>query len=142
MRRRPINMMRGGRVLGYAEGGAANMSPNAGFLAPGNIDLNSRPVVRNPDGSISTVRSMSAEFDGREHLIPTISDDGRVLSHDAAIDQYKNTGRHLGIFDNPGNATDYAESLHRDQERMYAPRASGGRAVRRPRNMMKGGRVL
>lgn len=90
-----------------------------GQLQAGNIDLNNRPVVRNPDGSISTVRSISANFDGREVLIPTVSDDGRVLSDDEAIAQYQKTGRNLGIFDTPDNATAYAQRLHQDQERMY-----------------------
>lgn len=97
-----------------------------GQLQPGNIDLNNRPVVRNPDGSISTVRSISANFDGQEVLIPTVSDDGRILSDDDAIAQYQRTGRNLGIFDTPDNATAYAQSLHRDQEQRYVPQADGG----------------
>lgn len=97
-----------------------------GQLQPGNIDLNNRPVVRNPDGSISTVRSISANFDGQEVLIPTVSDDGRILSDDDAIAQYQRTGRNLGIFDTPDNATAYAQSLHRDQEQQYVPQADGG----------------
>ncbi len=90
-----------------------------GQLQAGNIDLNNRPVVHNPDGSISTVRSISANFDGREVLIPTVSEDGRILSDDDAIAQYQKTGRNLGIFDTPDNATAYAQSLHQDQERLY-----------------------
>ncbi|WP_188240714.1 hypothetical protein [Stenotrophomonas maltophilia] len=97
-----------------------------GQLQAGNIDLNNRPVVRNPDGSISTVRSISANFDGQEVLIPTVSEDGRVLSDDDAIAQYQRTGRNLGIFDTPDNATAYAQSLHRDQEQQYVPQADGG----------------
>ncbi|WP_019658908.1 hypothetical protein [Stenotrophomonas hibiscicola] len=90
-----------------------------GQLSAGNIDLTKRPVVRNADGSISTVRSISANFDGREYLIPTVSDDGRILSDDDAIDLFRRTGRNLGAFDTPENATAYAESLHNDQARMY-----------------------
>lgn len=97
-----------------------------GQLQPGNIDLSNRPIVRNPDGSISTVRSISANFDGQEVLIPTVSEDGRVLSDDDAIAQYQRTGRNLGIFDTPDNATAYAQSLHRDQEQQYVPQADGG----------------
>ena len=97
-----------------------------GQLQAGNIDLNNRPVVRNPDGSISIVRSISANSDGQEVLIPTVSDDGRILSDDDAIAQYQRTGRNLGIFDTPDNATAYAQSLHRDQEQQYVPQADGG----------------
>lgn len=91
----------------------------SGFVEPGNIDLNARPVVRNPDGSISTVRSMSVGVDGLEYLIPTVSPDGRVLDGDSAIGLFMDTGQHLGAFRTPQAATKWAERLHRDQMRQY-----------------------
>lgn len=102
-------------------GMAAPKALAAGQIEAGNIDLGKRPVVKNPDGSVSTVRSMSANFDGREYLIPTVTDDGRVVSDDEAIKLFQTTGRHLGAFDKPENATRYAESLHRAQEAQYVP---------------------
>ncbi len=93
-----------------------------GLLEKGNIDIHNRPVVKNSDGSISTVRSMSTNIDGREVLIPTVSDDGRIMSDDEAIDNFMRTGKHLGMFDNPDDATAYAEILHNQQADEYLPR--------------------
>lgn len=99
-----------------------------GMIEPGNIDLSGRPVVRNADGSISTVRSISVEMDGKEYLIPTVSEDGKILSEDDAVKQFKETGKHLGVFDSPEDATAYARQLHEDQENLYAPQQQAGTA--------------
>lgn len=100
-----------------------------GMLAAGNIDLAKRPVVKNADGSISTVRSMSFEDGGQEVLIPTVSPEGKILSDDDAIDLYRETGQFLGKFDTPEDADTYAEALHEAQARYYNQRSSGTKAV-------------
>lgn len=106
--------------------GRAPSSKPRGLVAAGNIDLGSRPQVRNADGSVSTVRSISVGTDRGEVLIPTVSADGRVLSNDDAIALYRRTGRHLGIFRSPADATSFAKRLHAQQstlvpEKMPAP---------------------
>jgi len=94
----------------------AQAPPAYGALEPGNIDLTRRPHVQNEDGSVSTVRSMGVNIDGKEVLIPTVSDDGRIMSDDEAVDEYKRTGRHLGVYASPEASTAAAEAIHRDQE--------------------------
>ena len=86
----------------------------------GNIDLTNRPVVKNEDGSISTVRSISFQDDsGKEILIPTVVN-GKVVSNDEAIQHYYETGEYLGKFDTVEQANTYAEQLHKQQEKTYS----------------------
>ncbi|MGO3712844.1 hypothetical protein [Alcaligenes aquatilis] len=94
-------------------------SEGEGMVEAGNINLADRPVVRNPDGSISTVKTISIEEDGAEVLIPTISDEGEALSEDDAIALYRKTGRHFGRFATIDAANRYAEQLHNQQDDMY-----------------------
>jgi diguanylate cyclase (GGDEF)-like protein len=102
-----------------------------GLVEKGNVDLTNRPRVTNPDRSTSTVRSMSFEQDGREILVPTVSDDGRIMSNDEAIQQYRKTGKHLGIFRDVASANAYAKSLHEQQAGTLSDSTDPGAALRK-----------
>ena len=96
-----------------------------GQIEPGNINLMNRPAVKNADGSVSSVRSMSVNIDGKEVLIPTVSDDGRIMSDDEAVAQFEKTGRHLGKFKTPEEASAYADTLHNQQASLSQPAKTG-----------------
>lgn len=102
---------------------AGDPSQIQGLVQQGTIDLASRPVVKNQDGTISTVRSMSVgmEINGKpvQVLIPTVSPDGKILSPQQAIALFQQTGQHLGMFDSVQAANRYAQNLHLQQEQMY-----------------------
>jgi hypothetical protein len=86
-------------------------------LVRGNIDMKRRPAVKNPDGSVSSVRSISIGEDDVEVLIPTVSDDGRIMSNDEAIASYKKSGKHLGKYRNIAAANRFARRIHESEER-------------------------
>jgi hypothetical protein len=87
----------------------------------GNIDLTKRPVVNNADGTISTVRSISVGIDGKQIVIPTVSDSGKIMTSNEALKQYLDTGKHLGKFRTVEEADAFAKQLSNDQAKMYSP---------------------
>lgn len=91
---------------------------NGGVVRPGNIDIHNRPVVHNPDGSISTVRSITVGFDDGVYVLPTVVDD-RIVTNDEAIQHFRKTGQHLGVFRTKKEAEEYSQALHKQQEREY-----------------------
>lgn len=90
-----------------------------GQYGAGNINLYNRPIVNNPDGTTSTVRSMSFSDGKNEILIPTVVN-GKIVSNDEAIDNYYKTGEYLGKFNTVDEANAYAENLHKQQEKLYS----------------------
>lgn len=82
---------------------------------PGNLNLQERPHVKNPDGSTSTVRSMSVNLDGKEYLLPTVSKDGRVMGDEEAIDEFRRTQEHLGVYPSVEDAERASVAIHEDQ---------------------------
>ena len=92
--------------------------PQDQFFGAGNIDLNNRVVVANPDGSFSTEISFSVGFDEGEVLLPTVIG-GHIVSEEEAIEHYLLTGEHLGVFSGPEEAERYAFWLHIRQETYY-----------------------
>lgn len=99
-----------------------------GMIEAGNIDIANRPVVRNPDGSISTVRSITVEADGKYVVLPTIDPEGNNLTPDQAWDRFVRTHENLGVFDSQQAADNYAQSLHTQQEQMYVPNDAASNA--------------
>jgi hypothetical protein len=98
--------------------------PNApGLLQRGNIDMTTRPLVRNPDGSISTIRSMSySPGAGREVLVPTVSNEGQIMRGREAVPYWGSRGQNLGVFSNPDDADAYAQQLHEAQAKYFGLR--------------------
>jgi len=86
-----------------------------GMITPGNIDLSTRPQVKNKDGSISTVRSITVEMDGKHFVIPTVTDDGKIVSNKKAIQIAKDTGKNLGVFETAKQANEFAQALHESE---------------------------
>lgn len=75
-------------------------------------------MAHNADGTISTVRSITIEVDGRFVLIPTVVG-GKVVSDKEAVAYYKRTGQYLGVFRSEAEADRYAQRLHESQARRY-----------------------
>lgn len=87
-----------------------------GKVADGNIDLFNRPQVKTPEGT-ATVRSISYQNDkGQEVLIPTVSNEGTIMSNEEAIQYWAAKGQNLGVFKDAKSADAYAELLHSQQE--------------------------
>jgi hypothetical protein len=89
-----------------------------GALEAPTVDLEHRPRVKNADGTVSTVRSMGVNLDGKEVLIPTVSEDARIMGDDEAIEAYRKSGRHLGVYPDPETSDRAAEKIHQDQAKM------------------------
>lgn len=85
-----------------------------------NINLHDRPIIKNPDWSISTVHSSSFNIDWHEVLLPMVRKWlDRLMTNQEAIDWYHKTWEHLWKFSNAKAANKYANRLHLAQQQEY-----------------------
>jgi len=95
-----------------------------GMIEKGTIDWKSLPGVQNENGTVSSTVTIGVDGGelgmkpGTEVLIPTLWD-GERHSTDEAIAHAKETGKHLGVFENSASAQNYEDNvLHPAQERV------------------------
>ena len=96
-----------------------NLTASKGILRQGNIDIHARPKVQLADGSTATVRSIAVTFDDGTFVIPTIGPKGEDWSNEQAIEEFKRTGKHLGMFKTAEDAEAYSIALHENQDKEY-----------------------
>lgn len=103
------------------------------LIEAGNIDLNHRPIVKNPDGTYSTVRSITIAMDEGTpdeswFNIPTIGTKGERLyapkpdgteDTSAALQEFLKTKQHLGRYKTKDAAVAAAQQIHEDQAKLY-----------------------
>lgn len=85
-------------------------------VVPGNLDP-TKPMsyVKNADGSVSTVRTISIGTDKGETLIPTVTSEGKVVSNEQAIDLFRKSGDNFGSYPTRADADNAAAALHSSQ---------------------------
>lgn len=119
--RRGISLPEKGRtpIVDDTRGLAEQVPTPTGLIEQGNIDLDNQFVRRNEDGSISTVKSRSFNFDSQEVLLDMVDQTGKLLTDKEAKEQYRKTGKHLGKFSSVESANKYAEQLSKQQAKLY-----------------------
>lgn len=80
-------------------------------VAPGNLDLNSLPSIKNPDGSLAPRTIVVPGKNGQSVVIPLVGPQGQLLSQQDAMKYYLGSGKHLGIFKTPDAAAAYNQTL-------------------------------
>lgn len=81
------------------------------------MDPTKQPIVQNPDGTRSTVSTMGFDIDGKYYNLPTISPDGKRLTPDEAVAEFRKTGRHLGVYNSREEGDAAAQALHLNEEK-------------------------
>jgi hypothetical protein len=82
------------------------------------VDLEHRPEHKMPDGSTATVRSMGINMDGKHALIPTISPKGELWDDDSAVENYRKTNEHMGLYPDDETSDVAGQKIHLDQEKL------------------------
>jgi hypothetical protein len=107
----------GAAKVAAAGGEAAGEAATAAAKAVGGMfggGTSGTAPVQNADGTVSTLRSIGIEEDGKHILIPTVVG-GRVVSNEEAIAEYHRTGKNLGVFATREASDAAGQALHESE---------------------------
>lgn len=108
----------------------------------GNFIDQSRPVIQNPDGSISTERTITVEVDGKYYLIPTIVN-GKILDPKKAISLFNlGSNKPVGVFNSSNEAHSAAIQRSKRIGEIYGPANQDPTFMMKIQDRMSGGHGL
>lgn len=90
---------------------AAYAAQKLSQVQPGNLNLNSLPAIKNPDGSMAPRTMIVPDGKGNSVIIPMVGPQGQLLSQQDAMRFYMGSGKHLGVFKTPEAASAYQQIL-------------------------------
>lgn len=94
---------------------------------------------KNPDGSVSTVKTATSEVDGSYMNYPTIqkspSGNWVELPPAVALSNVLKSGQHLGVYDDEQEALDAAEQLHQSEAARLGMKAGFNAAMKAAKNV-------
>lgn len=99
-----------------------------GLEQQGNIDVSKQPIVQGNDGNVSTVHAITHEVNGKTVLIPNTID-GKVVTDAEAIEQFKQSGKHMGVFKNKSSAEKYLTKLKKSETDRVKKKGVKGKKV-------------
>lgn len=97
---------------------------STGLTDPGNLNPFNRPVLKNPDGSISTSSAIGTGTERGETIIPTVVD-GLRLTPEQALLEFRKTGGNFGSYGTVEQGDTAATALHNDQAAYLAANGIG-----------------
>lgn len=79
-----------------------------GLTVPGNMDIAKRKVFVGEDRKAKILMPITVPVGGGQYaVVPSVGEDGTVLTKDQAIEKYMETKQHLGVFETEAAARDY-----------------------------------
>jgi hypothetical protein len=95
--------------------------PPKAEIEPSNIDPRKRPVVPDEEGN-AAVLAVKYKEGGNVVLVPTVTDEARVMSDAEAVKAYEATGKHLGKYRDEKAADAALEKMRQDRAAAYRAR--------------------
>lgn len=87
-----------------------------GLAVPGNVDMAARKVFVGEDRKAKILMPITVPVVGGQYaVVPSVDEDGTVLTKYQAISKYMETKQHLGVFETEEAARDYAGKIQSSQ---------------------------